>query len=564
MKKLNHSHFSPLSYLNQHKRFKSLTSIFLSLAFLHLTIGCSYYKVQDITTTEETMAKEIDDFNKMGRYAVMHSGEHTWHLENLVVNEDKQELTGTVQVLSTEHQYSIPRKKSGNRYKKENRPMDEIHFNLHTTFQIPEIGQKMSIPFSQINSISLNKRDGGTEFAYIMLGTVGVLAGIFLIILATKSSCPFVYVKNGEVFDFAGELYPGMITPQIQKDDYLPLYTDNQTEFVKIKITNELKEIQYTDLVQLLVAEHPNNVEVLLDNKGNPFTFSDIKEPIEAINDNFQSELAASRFKDGISHTFNNHTDDITSVRSINFEFKNSIDAQTGKLYLRIKNSFWLDYAFGKFNSQFGDYYNTFQKNQQNASNEKSQKWINEQHIPLSIYLYTSEGWQLIDKINAVGPLAFRNIVVPIPKLPSKEKPIQIKLETGFMFWEVDYVGIDFSENLKLRFNTIEATEAVDEHNTNVRKLIAKADEVYLVQPNIGNEVNITFPRLPVTEGYSQSLFLKNRGYYNYIRDYKGKPDFQKLKLFKAAGSFTEFSKLEYEAMIHFSDRDDLALNDEQ
>ena len=125
-------------------------------------------------------------------------------------------------------------------------------------------------------------------------------------------------------------------------------------------------------------------------------------------------------------------------------------------------------------------------------------------------------------------------------------------------------MGIDFSENLKLRFNTIEATEAVDEHNTNVRKLIAKADEVYLVQPNIGNEVNITFPRLPVTEGYSQSLFLKNRGYYNYIRDYKGEPDFKKLKLFKAPGSFTEFSKLEYEALIHFSDRHDLALIDEQ
>lgn len=55
-----------------------------------------------------------------------------------------------------------------------------------------------------------------------------------------------------------------------------------------------------------------------------------------------------------------------------------------------------------------------------------------------------------------------------------------------------------------------------------------------------------------------RTCFLKNRGYYNYIRNYEGEPDFQKLKLFRAAGAFTDFSKYEYEALMDYESQFDL------
>ena len=529
------------------------------VAFLHLTVGCTYYKIDNLTTNSETMSSEIDKFNKMGHYAIIHADDQLWHLEGLIINEDAQKLTGTVSPISSEHQYAKPRKKHSNRYKRnKQKPMNEIHFHLVSGFDSPMTGESVEIPFSQIKSISLNKGDGGTEFASILLGTVGVIVGVFLIILATKSSCPFVYVHNGEYYKFTGELYPGIITPNMQTDDYLPIPTNGASNELLIKVSNELKEIQHTDLLELLVVEHDPSQVVLLDQEGTPITFSELNDPVAAINNNQESELSVVTNKDDISFGFNTTTDQLENTRSLVLSFNNNDRAQNGNLFLRIKNSLWLDYAFGRFNAQFGEYYDTFQKNQQKSSKETSEKWALEQHIPLSVYVKSTNGWELIDRLNTVGPLAYRDIAVPLKNLPTSESNVEIKLETGFMFWELDYAGIDFSEHDKLEVTKAEMIHAEEHDGTIVTKQLQATDDVYLTQPNIGDEVYIRFDLPPIEDGRKQSLFLKNRGFYNYIRDYKGKPNFQKLKLFKEPGSFTEFSKLEYESLMNYADNDDL------
>ena len=88
MKSLSNAKNCPLSFFGKHKRFTSFLSMFLTLAFLHLNVGCSYYNVRNVTTSPETMYGQIEEFNKTQQYAVMHSGLNTWHLDNLVLNED--------------------------------------------------------------------------------------------------------------------------------------------------------------------------------------------------------------------------------------------------------------------------------------------------------------------------------------------------------------------------------------------------------------------------------------------------------------------------------------------
>ena len=79
------------------------------------------------------------------------------------------------------------------------------------------------------------------------------------------------------------------------------------------------------------------------------------------------------------------------------------------------------------------------------------------------------------------------------------------------------------------------------------------------VEINIGDEVFVSFKTNKGNLDLEKTFFLKNRGYYNYVRDYKGEPNFQKLKLFREAGAFTEFSKLEYEAIMDYEKQfDDL------
>ena len=561
--------FCPLYLLKTKKRVTSIISIILMVAFLNLTTGCSYYNVNQVPKTDVAISENINQFNKAYRYVIVHSGGHSYHLNSLKLDEENRTISGTITALNFLHIESQFRDiKKTHRYNSSKyNPLDEVHFYLDNELVLVE-GENIRIPFSNIASISVNDKNTGKSVWMTALAvtgyTVGILVIVGAIVLATKSSCPFIYAKNGDDFVFIGELYPGAIFSNIQRDDYIPLQgikpIDN--EYI-IKITNELLEIQHTDLAQLIVVDHPEAIEVLLDDKGSLQTFSSINTPEKAVLDNNKSLLDPALKKDNIGYTFNTDIDDQNSIRSIIFEFDKPSGAMKGKLYLTAKNSMWLDYVYGKFNEQFGSYYSKFQKDQESVSKEKKMKWMNEQNIPLSIYKNTSNGWELANKINTVGPLASRNLVVPIDLSNVIGNKLQIKLETGFMFWEVDYVGMDYSENIPLKITYIDPTNAFDENNNDVAALLTKTDEKYLVQPEVGNEVIITYSSDALDATVNQSVFLKNRGYYTYIRDYDGIPDFDYLRSFREAGAFTKFSEEVYNMFIDSPMKDEISLNNE-
>jgi hypothetical protein len=553
--------FNPLMVFKRHHPINSFLSLVLALAVINLSTSCSYYKVKDLTTSQEEINKRITNFNESEHYAIIHSGDELFHLSNIKIDKEQNVLTGTCVTLNPGHQYKKARKESGpNRFKtKIQDPISEIHIKLNTNIS-PEVAAVASISFNDIHSISLNKRDGLTEFATVLLGIVGVLGGIFLIILATKSSCPFVYVKNGDTYKFMGELYPGVLTENMQRDDYIPLgkFDETKREY-SIKVTNELKEIQHTDLLELIVIDHPTDIQVLLDDNGSLHTFSNLHQPISTVIDDHEYDVKTLLEKDGNFYAFNSTSNRDDNLRHVIFEFDIPENSSNTKLYLTAKNSMWLDYIFGKFNEQFGSYYQEFQVQQQTRSKEQSEKWIVEQHIPLSVYVETSNGWQLVDKINTVGPLAFRDLVVPIDSKYITQEKLRVKLETGFMFWEVDYVAMDHSSNLSLNINYILPYEAIDHNNRLVTKLLSSKDNVYLTQSKIGDEVTVNFNLENINISDSHSVFLKNRGYYNYVRDFNGEPNLEALKLFKKEGVFTDFSKLEYYSLMGIEDDEFIA-----
>ena len=175
----------------------------------------------------------------------------------------------------------------------------------------------------------------------------------------------------------------------------------------------------------------------------------------------------------------------------------------------------------------------------------------------MSVYLWTSDRWEFIDRITTVGPLAFRDIVIPIElSTIANDSRVKIKLESGFMFWEIDYLGIDFTENLPTQTSYLTPTCAYDKNQNDVTDLLRVTDEKYLTQREIGDEVIVTFMGNPNNTDLIQSVFLKNRGYYTYIREYSGKPDFDLLKGFNEKEAFTKFSIEKYRELIKAFDED--------
>ena len=92
-------------------------------------------------------------------------------------------------------------------------------------------------------------------------------------------------------------------------------------------------------------------------------------------------------------------------------------------------------------------------------------------------------------------------------------------------------------------------------------KLITSEDNIYLAQPEVGDEVIVNFNLENASDTDTHSIFLKNRGYYNYVREYEGEPNLEALRMFKRKGKFPDFSKSEYYVLMGITDEEFVVLN---
>ncbi len=122
-------------------------------------------------------------------------------------------------------------------------------------------GQPFSIAMDEVSHVWLRRRDtAGSIVASFFVGVGIVVAAVLVavaIVAATKDSCPFIYSWNGEEFVFDGEPYGGAITRGLERDDYSELeHLQAAGEIYRLRITNEVRETQFTNLMELWVVDH--------------------------------------------------------------------------------------------------------------------------------------------------------------------------------------------------------------------------------------------------------------------------------------------------------------------
>jgi hypothetical protein len=539
-------------------------SVFVLLAFLNMLIGCSYYHAKVIPPDQQDGG--FIKLMKDRKYMILHMGKKAWLLNDIIVSEDNEEMRATTEPLQANHLYYLHTKIPGaNRYKpKQGNPTYEVH--IYISEYAEGLNSQIIIPISAIKKIEVYDPAVGATVASYVFTTVGIIAGACVVLVALvalfKSSCPFVYISDGQSFHFTGEMYGGAIYAPHERDDFMPLpaFVPTNGQYI-LKIANELLERQYTNLAELIVVEHPENSSVLIDKNGDLQTILNPESPVSAVSGNNIDYTNPVLLKDSCSYLFNEDNRDSPELSNLALSFKKPLNAKSGKLILNAKNSFWLDYMYGKFNELFGTYYNKFAAKQMKARNGKNSDWSLKQGIPLSVYVETSNGWQFVDYFNPLGPLASRDLIMPVDLSAVSGNNVKIKLECGFMFWEIDFAAMDFTDNVPVKVTKIKPSSAIDEKGKDVSALLSATDEKYLVQPEVGNEVTITYNASVAAPGHKITPFFHSRGYYEYIRDFKNKPDFEYLKTFRTKGAFTQFSKKHYFEYVNRKDLYSTALS---
>lgn len=529
---------------------KFFPELMVLIAIFFVLAGCHRYYKTVTGNVKDNPAESIDSLKMNNRYFVLHAGGVAWHMKNVTLSEDRKTITGTLEKLPLIHQTHLSNEKK--RYTEEY-VLNEVHFYVINDNLLNE--GNFTLALDRIQKVEVIEKDKKRTTNSYVIGavgyTVGALPVVAIIIAATKSSCPFVSAYHNNEFSLQGEIYGGAIYPQLAREDYMPLRMQaTEDGLLKLKISNELQERQYTDFADLLVITHDKSTEVLTDEKGNLFSVTNPQSPLSARTGNQPDALPALIYKDDNSLL---HFDDTLSADGTNWlnsQFSNPGKIKKAKLILSLKNSYWLDYLYGELSKNLGSYYAQYVKKQNKKPASELIQWAADEKIPLQVSIKTKTGWQMITNLTTIGPLATRKIVVPVDISNLSNDIVEIKLSSGFMFWEIDYAAMDFTGDKNFLVESLSPSSAIDETGKDVLPLLKDHDGTYLEQPVPGNVVTLEYKPKPMNENKMQSYILHTRGYYTHVRDLKGAPKISFLKQFKKPGAFPIYSRQLYKQFV--------------
>ena len=157
------------------------------------------------------------------------------------------------------------------------------------------------------------------------------------------------------------------------------------------------------------------------------------------------------------------------------------------------------------------------------------------------LYIEKNGKWVFLDYYNIAGPMAFKDDILDISLNGLESDTVKVKLEYGFLFWEIDYAGMDFSTDEHVKIIRVPIKKALDEKGADLADFLNQADKDYYVQKNIGNEALLTFD-IPELTAKQRTIILHTKGYYRILKDQHGRPDKKLLKTFRNPGRMPAYS----------------------
>lgn len=495
-------------------------------------------------------ATTIDSLQQQNRYFILRNGNAAYSINNPTLSEDKKFLRCQLDMIPPSHQLHLINGYKGKMQYRRNsveglNVLSEVHF--YTPFDTSARQGTYSLPLDRVQKIEIIEHDKKRTTSSYVIGAVGYTIGAVVIVsviaLALKSSCPFVSAYDGKEFSLQGEIYGGSIYPQLARHDYMPLKMSPKPDgSLQVKISNELHERQYTDMADLWVITHDKKTKILPDEQGNLYSVANPQLPVSAELNGTKDILSAVKNAGDHELIYMDDSSKADARNEVVLQFNKPVAATKGKLLLTLKNSYWLDLLYGEVAKGFGTYYATYLQEQKKKPAAELLKWVKEQQIPLEVSVKTREGWKKITDITTIGPLANRGIVVPVELPASDDNIVAIKLSAGFMFWEIDYAAMDFSDDNSFTIQKLSPSVARDEAGKNVLSNLNKEDGLYLEQPEIGNVATLSYKSsINNDPAKAQTYILHAKGYYEYIRDFKNKPDVNFLSQFRKPNAFPLF-----------------------
>ena len=522
------------------------------LAALFFVSSCTQYiKLLPNQNIEDYkgLTSESWSFRDYHNYIIIHFEDQIFELSNLSYNQSNTALTGKINpsISNPLLYYNLAKSYPENINPLSKGDPSSLAEQIHLFVNKGQVKEDGTFEFS-INDISkidetihMSKSNIGPGGTVAIVAASAITVGI--IAIAAACGCPHVYINDGEQVKWEQTLFTGAKAPQLARSDLKAIkdYFPTQ-ETLTLTLKNDEEEQQFIDKLSLKVVEHPADVNLAIENNGNLYAYHKATSPIDVTDQDGKNQSQATANKDGISYDFK--PEKLTDLSTLNVTFKPESIGDS-RLILHLKNTKWSGYLYNEFNKLFGTEHAKWVEKNKDKSKEEREAWMRQEGIKLLVEVKRNNIWAPLSEINLIGDVAYESIAVPI-EVESSEN-LEIRLRSGFHFWEIDYLGLAHqSENIDVKIHDLSPTIATNSEGESQLDKLQGTDEKYLISTPDNPSTVVTFDNLPIPNLGKRSLFLEANGYYLIQKQYTGKPNYKRLSKFKKPGEFSRFSKEKY------------------
>lgn len=537
--------FFPILIIAKKKR----RIIYLLALFIIITLSSCFLNFYRTNTKPSIDASTASALSSEHKYFIIHFANSTNGLENAYVRNDS--LYGNIVAVSPEHLHNLhPRANSSQnrlkaKYKKN--ALTEVHLYTNAEWKGNDSLFAASVSsFNRADVYELNKSATTTNLVLSILGVTLVSYLIAItILLAVACNCPQVYVENNGTYNFASGLYSGAVYSTLERTDYLPLTSIQPgAKDISFKIANAKNEEQFINKVELLQVNHSADVDVLPDRHGNIYSYKKAIAPLSASTNEKNDIANVLKQTDEQYYSFDNNANK-DGFSDVTLTFNKPANAENAKLIIHARNTYWGGLIHKEFINLFGDDFEKWRAKQEKADPKDLEKWQTDQALPLMVYIKTNEGWKFVDYFQLIGNTASRDMIMNIDTKDISANKIELKLETAYRFWDLDFAGIDYSNNENFTATVVEPTLAINSDSKNEKQILLSSDKQYA---HLINDEFISFKYLipQLINQTEASYFLVSSGYYHTLGHGTGKADYNALIRFKKNGAFDKFSREKY------------------
>jgi hypothetical protein len=413
----------------------------------------------------------------------------------------------------------------------------------------------VNIPIDSVLEVWVQKNDPLATVLLVIGITAAACLAAVAIVAALKESCPFVYSYDGERYVFDAEPLGGAICEGLQRSECSRLeYLKPVDGQYRLKIRNEVPEIQYLDEMKLLVVDHAPDQTVVPDTAGRLHLVSRALKPERAVDENNRSIAAFVSDQDGMawqSRMSESDATDTTDTRHhLTFEFPKPADATKARLIVNAGTAIWGSNMIREMLQLRGaDVDNWY-----DAVNRKGLKALELLNFNLREELYLMKVYVQKDSSPVERTLVFgggpfvtedRVIEMDVSDIPGDRLVLKMNPPKGF--WSIDYLAVEYDNDATVSPQILDIASASGQDGRDIRPQLAVTDSTWYIMPKIGDWADISFEAPAVKSGSQRSIFLQTTGYYDIQID-RSQPEQTALlnRILREPGAIVSYSMQRY------------------